>query len=137
MKSVDFCYWLQGWIETSEPDVISARQTQIIKNHLELVFKYDNKPNHFCHSLNGLFNILGLDTFNETQTQKLKDSLSQTFLNEIDTRYTKEEHQILDMIHHSNETLTIEEIHERLRNRRLNQGKPSEQHNLRGAVAKC
>jgi hypothetical protein len=99
MKSIDFAYWLQGWFELTDNATISARQTAIIKSHLELVMKYDNAPSQFCHSLNGLFTIINLQEFNETQTEKLKEQLSDTFLNEIDTRYSAEEHQRLDRIH--------------------------------------
>ena len=43
MKSQEFCYWLQGLFECSEPPVtqLSARQTELIKRHLALVFKCD------------------------------------------------------------------------------------------------
>ena len=38
MESKDFCYWLQGFIETADPKSIDEKQTQIIKDHLKLVF---------------------------------------------------------------------------------------------------
>lgn len=34
----EFCYWLQGGFEMSEMTALSTRQTQIIKDHLALVF---------------------------------------------------------------------------------------------------
>ncbi len=33
-----FVYWLQGFIETSNPKSINKEQTKIIKDHLNLVF---------------------------------------------------------------------------------------------------
>lgn len=138
MKSIEFCYWLQGWFELTDPKSISPEKTDMIKSHLALVMKYDTQPYQFCHSLNGLFTIAALTEFNEVQTQKLKKSLSETFLNTIDTRYTKEEHQKLDMIHHSQETLTIEEIHNRANQRNRQRGSIGiGQRMPNGSVAKC
>ena len=44
MTPENFTYWLQGFIEISNPKVISEEQTQIIKDHLNLVFKKET-PN--------------------------------------------------------------------------------------------
>lgn len=40
MDSLQFAYWLQGYFElTDSGKPLSAEQAQIIKDHLELVFK--------------------------------------------------------------------------------------------------
>lgn len=39
MTSRDFAYWLQGFFEISKANEITAEQTVMIKNHLNLVFK--------------------------------------------------------------------------------------------------
>ncbi len=44
MNTIDFCYWLQGHFEMSETDALSDKQVQIIKNHLNLVFKHEIDP---------------------------------------------------------------------------------------------
>jgi len=44
MNSVDFCYWLQGYFEISEAKTVNAAQVEIIKNHLNLVFKHEIDP---------------------------------------------------------------------------------------------
>lgn len=41
MTSRDFAYWLQGFFEVSRIETLTKDQTQIIKNHLNLVFKHD------------------------------------------------------------------------------------------------
>ena len=41
MTSRDFAYWLQGYFEINDPKTINKEQTQIIKNHLNLVFKHE------------------------------------------------------------------------------------------------
>ena len=42
MNSIDFCYWLQGYFEISEETPqLSPKQIEIIKNHLNLVFKHE------------------------------------------------------------------------------------------------
>jgi hypothetical protein len=44
MNSIDFCYWLQGYFEVADPNVIPESQLNIIKNHLNLVFKHEIDP---------------------------------------------------------------------------------------------
>ena len=44
MKSRDFCYWLQGYFEITNPKEISEAQTDMIKRHLALVFKHEIDP---------------------------------------------------------------------------------------------
>jgi hypothetical protein len=39
MTPENFCYWLQGIFEVGQPKTLDEFETQIIKNHLELVFK--------------------------------------------------------------------------------------------------
>jgi len=39
MEARDFCYWLMGSLELSPPeDGLNEEQTQILKNHLNMVF---------------------------------------------------------------------------------------------------
>jgi hypothetical protein len=46
MTSRDFCYWLQGFFEISETTEITEKQLQVIKNHLNMVFKHEIDPSH-------------------------------------------------------------------------------------------
>jgi hypothetical protein len=47
MTSKDFCYWLNGFFELSEPNKsLTTEQVQIIKNHLKLVFLYEIDPSY-------------------------------------------------------------------------------------------
>lgn len=41
MKSVEFCYWLQGLFEVGEPVSLNEKQTDIIKRHLNMVFIHE------------------------------------------------------------------------------------------------
>lgn len=41
MTSRDFVYWLQGYFEISNPHVIEQKEIEVIKNHLNLVFKHE------------------------------------------------------------------------------------------------
>lgn len=41
MKAVEFCYWLQGLFEVAEPTELNAKQTDLIKRHLNMVFIHD------------------------------------------------------------------------------------------------
>jgi len=38
MTTEQFTYWLQGFMEVANPTTLDATQTQIIKDHLALVF---------------------------------------------------------------------------------------------------
>ena len=44
MTSRDFVYWLQGFFEVSDSKELNEKQTQIVKNHLNLVFKHEIDP---------------------------------------------------------------------------------------------
>lgn len=44
MTSRDFAYWLQGYFEISNPETISNKETEMIKKHLNLVFKHEIDP---------------------------------------------------------------------------------------------
>lgn len=46
MKSVEFCYWLQGMFELQKPKNLNAEQTEAIKKHLALVFKHEIDPSY-------------------------------------------------------------------------------------------
>lgn len=38
MEAIAFCYWLQGFMEMQDPKELNCVQTQMIKDHLNLVF---------------------------------------------------------------------------------------------------
>ena len=44
MTSRDFCYWLQGLFELSNPPLLDGQQTDLVKRHLALVFKHEIDP---------------------------------------------------------------------------------------------
>lgn len=46
MTPENFTYWLQGFFEVQNPSILGEVQTQIIKDHLALVFKKET-PNRF------------------------------------------------------------------------------------------
>lgn len=39
MDPKEFAYWLQGYFEIEDPKTLDKKQVQIIKDHLDLVFK--------------------------------------------------------------------------------------------------
>ena len=57
MKSVEFCYWLQGLFELGEVETLSARQTELIKQHLHLVFVHEIDPSYPAKHQNKLNDI--------------------------------------------------------------------------------
>ncbi len=55
MHPKDFCYWLQGMFELSDPKLLDAKQTDLIKRHLALVFYHSidkEAPNEMQDILN-------------------------------------------------------------------------------------
>lgn len=52
MTPENFCYWLQGLIELDNPTSLDENQINIIKDHLNLVFKKETP----AYSLKDLFN---------------------------------------------------------------------------------
>ena len=44
MTSRDFAFWLQGYFEVSDPVQIGKVETEMIKRHLNLVFKHEIDP---------------------------------------------------------------------------------------------
>lgn len=46
MKATEFVYWLQGLFELSDVKSLNEVQTQIIKNHLKMVFFHDIDPKY-------------------------------------------------------------------------------------------
>lgn len=46
MKSVEFCYWLQGLFELAKPEALTAEQTAMVKKHLDMVFIHEIDPSY-------------------------------------------------------------------------------------------
>lgn len=46
MNSRDFCYWLMGDFELNGVVAISEEKAQVIKKHLDLVFKHEIDPSY-------------------------------------------------------------------------------------------
>ena len=46
MNSRDFVFWLQGYFEISEENVLGPNAVQKIKNHLNMVFKHEIDPSN-------------------------------------------------------------------------------------------
>jgi len=46
MTSRDFCYWLQGHFEISGSTNLTEKQVEVIRNHLNMVFKHEIDPSH-------------------------------------------------------------------------------------------
>lgn len=44
MTSRDFAFWLQGFFEVANPSTIGSKETEMIKKHLNLVFKHEIDP---------------------------------------------------------------------------------------------
>lgn len=63
------------------------------------MLKHDPKPNQFCQFLNGYFIFSKPESLNKELTSSIREQLRQTFKNEIDPSYPKNEQQKLNEIH--------------------------------------
>jgi hypothetical protein len=79
MKSTEFCYWLQGWFELEEPTSINSERTQLIKNHLNMVFAHEKPPAPFCSFLKGYLTITNPEMIDEKETAIIKQYLNNVF----------------------------------------------------------
>lgn len=43
-NSREFCFWMQGFFETTKPKTIGEKETKVIKEKLSAVFKHDIDP---------------------------------------------------------------------------------------------
>lgn len=44
MRSIDFCNWLNGFLEIAEPEQLTKEQAECIQKHLAMVFIYEIDP---------------------------------------------------------------------------------------------
>lgn len=57
MKSVEFCYWLQGLFELGKPKALDAEQTDLVRRHLSMVFKHEIDPSYPAQQQQDLSNL--------------------------------------------------------------------------------
>lgn len=100
MKSTEFAYWLQGWFEIGEgPLVMSSRQKQIIRKHLDMVLKHDSSISPFCAWVDGVLTALGENDLDAEMLAKVQERLNNQFLHVIDKSYPAEQQKVLNIIH--------------------------------------
>ena len=101
MTSTNLAYWVMGFFEINDDKevTLNEKQTQIIKNHLNLVFKYDKNPSSFCHWLRGFFDSGDYKALDETKVKLIKFELNKIFKHEIDLSYTNDVTLINEMNH--------------------------------------
>lgn len=58
MKSVEFCYWLQGLFELGNPQTLNAEQTDLVKRHLAMVFHHEIDPSYGKSQAQSALNLL-------------------------------------------------------------------------------
>lgn len=87
MTSRDFVFWLQGFFEITEPKEINEKQTEMIKNHLNLVFYHEvDNISKQKEELNDGISI-------QNDTEELKESYD--YLNKTDEFFADDNNGIL------------------------------------------
>lgn len=84
MKSTEFCHWLNGMFELSNPTTINQHQTGLIKKHLEMVFAYEDRPLPFCSFLKGYLTISKPEQIGVEETQLIRDYLTNALGNTVE-----------------------------------------------------
>lgn len=46
MTSVEFCYWLQGFLELGDVKTFDAKQVDLVRSHLAMVFLHEIDPKY-------------------------------------------------------------------------------------------
>lgn len=86
MRTIEFCYWLQGPFEWAGVTELTEKQVTCIKQHLDLTFVTNPEGGPFVHWLRGALD--GRTTLDERQTTILREKLNQVFIHVIDPSYT-------------------------------------------------
>ena len=84
MDSLNFCYWIQGYFEITNPKEIGVKETETIYNHLKLTLRCDDEPEKFVVWLNGYYELAKPKSIDRKTTQLIKDRLNSIFQHEID-----------------------------------------------------
>lgn len=80
MKLINFKYWLQGWLEIENPDKVSKKQIEEIKNHLNIIDEKD----YFIGWLTGF--LEGKKKIDKNDIILLKEELQKQFLKVTDSQ---------------------------------------------------
>lgn len=100
MREREFCYWLQGALELCKPSEFTVEQSKIIQNHLKMVLYTEKQITLDIISwLKGMYVYQGVNPLTEQQVITIKEKLSDTFLNKIDSTYSEEDRENLYIIH--------------------------------------
>ena len=91
MKSVEFCYWLQGMFEINPPtNGLTKEQVSIIEKHLGLVFYHEIDNSYPSEQLDDLNKIHNEDK--QSEPVEVKQEVKPQYIPNVDK---KEEHVIL------------------------------------------
>lgn len=96
MNNREFCYWLQGYFELLDADVLTNPQVQIIRRHINLAKQVDGGLTKFPIFLEGFFAACN-DNPTTEQIQTIKRMLNQEFEHVIDPSY--KDQKKLNQIH--------------------------------------
>lgn len=99
MNEFEYCYWLMGIFELGTPTTLNAKQTYLIKEHLNLV---KQRKYIFCNWLENFLGENEKDFLDNNQLNKILKKLRLEFLNIIDKSYPKELWSLLQTVHDSN-----------------------------------
>lgn len=87
MRSDQFTYWLQGWVELESPSRADEHQTALILAHLRMVFVHEREPSAFCQWLRDLFLHDNPPTLEEETLGAIREHLHREFFHVIDPSY--------------------------------------------------
>ena len=89
MKSIEFCYWLQGYFELSQEVGLTKKQLECISKHIALVEKHEGLDTFTSWLLGFLesYELMGGTDMRASSVQIIVDKLGKKFKHEIDKVY--------------------------------------------------
>lgn len=100
MNERDFCFFLQGFLEIGNPQAISSDKVQIIRDHIDLVYKdedsernIENAAKNFHRWLDGFLTCFDKKYITKEQIILINNKLDKVF-NKITPIYNSNPHQI-------------------------------------------
>lgn len=74
MTEQNYAYWLQGFFEIAKPEIITAEQVAIIKNHINLVKKcWEPRKESPIKSIEDVLDFPPLDNMNDESIPAIND----------------------------------------------------------------
>jgi hypothetical protein len=103
MRTNEFVYWIQGYVELGGKLPFESTQLKTIRAHLEMVKTVEDTPSDFVAWLEGVLDVVDANggKLDEPTMAMVLKKLGEKFSHEIDPSYGKDKQDKLDSQHNS------------------------------------